>query len=158
DGGKTWDAPRKLADLPGPKSKNPVRTNAHPAEVTYNNPVAISDRDGSVHLLFCLEYMRCFYQRSAEDGLTWSNAIEITNAFESIRRGYAWKVVATGPGHGIQLRNGRLLTPAWLSLGQGPNNHSPSITASVFSDDHGHTWTSAIAIEDTAQTPSPNET
>ena len=25
--------------------------------VTYHNPVLIADRDGTVHMLFCLEYM-----------------------------------------------------------------------------------------------------
>jgi sialidase-1 len=158
DGGKTWDAARNIAEVPGPKSKNPVRTNANPAEITYNNPVAISDRDGSVHLLFCLEYMRCFHQRSEDDGRTWSAPVEITRAFEPLRSEYDWKVVALGPGHGIQLQNGRLLVPAWLSLGSGRNNHSPSLTASLFSDDHGRSWKSCIAIPDSAQTPSPNET
>jgi sialidase-1 len=158
DGGKTWDSPRNVAEVPGPKPKNPVRTNANPSEITYNNPVAIGDRDGTVHFLFCLEYMRCFYQRSEDDGMTWSQPVEITRTFEPLRSEYDWKVLATGPGHGIQLQSGRLLTAAWLSLGQGRNNHSPSITASLFSDDHGRTWKSAIAIRDTAQTPSPNET
>src|SRR5262245_11522222 len=68
DGGKTWSERRKIADVPGPKSKNPValaQQLADPADVTYNNPVAIVDRQTStggksvVHFLFCLEYMRC---------------------------------------------------------------------------------------------------
>src|SRR5262252_10023757 len=68
DNGRTWDSPRRIADVEGPKSKNPValeRKQANPDDVTYNNPVAIADRQtGAVHFLFCLEYARCFYMRS----------------------------------------------------------------------------------------------
>src|SRR6185312_9179104 len=42
DGGKTWDNPRKIADVPGPKTKNPValaQKLANTDDVTYNNPV-----------------------------------------------------------------------------------------------------------------------
>ena len=62
-------------------------------------------------MLFCLEYMRCFYQRSNNDGVTWSKPIEITETFEAFRKDYDWKVLATGPNHGIQLSNGRLIAP-----------------------------------------------
>ena len=112
--------------MDGPKPKNPVRLNANTNEVTYNNPIAIADRDGAVHLPFCLEYMRCFYRRSDDDGVTWSKPVEITDVFEAFRPTFDWRTLATGPGRGIQLRNGRLLAPVWISLGQGGNNHSPS--------------------------------
>ena len=40
-----------------------------PGENTVNNPVAIVDyEDGSLHFLYCLEYMRCFYERGSTDG------------------------------------------------------------------------------------------
>ena len=42
------------------------------AGVTSNNPVAIADRHGAVHFLFCVEYMRVFYMRSDDDGRTFS--------------------------------------------------------------------------------------
>ncbi|MCX6903026.1 MAG: sialidase family protein [Verrucomicrobia bacterium] len=73
DGGKTWSDRRSMADVPGPKTKNPLVLGtklANPADVTYNNPVAIADGNGAVHFLFCLEYMRCFYTRSDDDGMT----------------------------------------------------------------------------------------
>ena len=129
DEGKTWGDPKSIADVPGPKTKNPfslVMKNVDPNDVTYNNPVLIPDRDGTVHMLFCLEYMRCFYQRSADDGVSWSSPIEITAAFEKFRAAYDWKVLATGPDHGIQIKNGRLIVPVWLSTGTGGNAHRPS--------------------------------
>ena len=162
DDGKTWDAPRSIADVPGPKTKNPSALkmkNVDPADVTYNNPVLIADRDGTVHMLFCLEYMRCFYQRSLDDGLTWSTPTEITAAFEGFRKGHDWKVLATGPDHGIQLRNGRLLVPVWISAGTGNNGHHPSVTGTIFSDDHGATWHAGdIAVPTNETWIDPNET
>ena len=55
--------------------------------MTYNNPVLIADRDGTVHMLFCLEYMRCFYQRSTDDGVTWSTPVEITRDVREVPAG-----------------------------------------------------------------------
>lgn len=162
DGGKTWDEPKKLADVPGPKAKNPValaQKLANTDDVTYNNPVMIADTSGAVHLLFCLEYMRCFYARSDDDGKTWAAPREITaTAFDPLKKQYDWKVLATGPGHGIQLKSGRLLVPVWLSLGTGGHAHRPSVVATVFSDDGGKTWQPGeIAIPNTADWVNPNE-
>jgi sialidase-1 len=127
--------------------------------VTYNNPVAITDRDGTVHLLFCLEYARCFYICSKDDGLTWSSPVEITSTFDSYRPEYDWKVLATGPAHGIQLRSGRLVVPVWLSTGTGGHAHRPSVTSTIFSDDGGRTWQRGeIAVPNTEEWIFPNET
>lgn len=159
DGGRTWETPRNIADVAGPKPRNPLRRNAKTNEITYNNPIAIADAAGSVHFLFCLEYRRCFYQRSQDDGVTWSKPVEITRVFEAFRSQFDWRVLATGPGHGVQLRNGRLLAPVWISLGQGANNHSPSRNAAIYSDDHGASWQAGeLALSDTNFTPSANET
>lgn len=162
DDGKTWSAPRSIADVPGPKARNPAALKmkgVDPADVTYNNPVLIADRNGSVHLLFCLEYMRCFHQRSDDDGVTWTAPTEITGAFEGFRKGHDWKVLATGGGHGIQLRNGRLLSPVWISAGTGNNSHHPSVSATIYSDDHGATWHAGdIAVPTNETWIDPNET
>ena len=162
DEGKTWSEPKSIADVPGPKVKNPfslAMKNVDPNDVTYNNPVLIADRDGTVHMLFCLEYMRCFYQRSADDGVSWSTPVEITNAFESFRKNYDWKVLATGPDHGIQIKGGRLIVPVWLSTGTGGNAHRPSVTATIFSDDAGKSWHAGdIAVPCTDDWINPNET
>ena len=49
-------------------------------------------------------------------------------------------MLATGPGHGIQLVSGRLIVPVWLSTGTGGHAHRPSCVAVIYSDDHGKTW------------------
>ena len=161
DEGKTWSRPHSIADVAGPKQKNPFALqmkSVDPDDVTYNNPVLIADRDGPVHMLFCLEYMRCFYQRSDDDGLSWTKPVEVTAAFEAFRPTYDWKVIATGPNHGIQLRSGRLVVPVWLSTGAGGNAHRPSVTATVSSDDRGATWMAGdVAIPCTDEWINPNE-
>ena len=72
DGGKPWGPPRKVVTPPNDVTKNPValaQNLARPGEVTLNNPVAIPDHQtGAVHFLYCVEYARCFYQRSDDDG------------------------------------------------------------------------------------------
>lgn len=162
DDGHTWSEVQKIVQVDGPKEKNPFALRlkrTDPRTVTYNNPVLIPDRDGTIHMLFCLEYMRCFYQRSDDDGVSWSRPVEITQTFEAFRSDYDWKVLATGPNHSIQLTSGRLLVPVWLSTGTGGNAHRPSVTATVYSDDGGQTWQAGeIAVPCTEEFVNPNET
>lgn len=162
NGGRMWSPFRVVASVDGPKRKNPValaQRLAAQGEVTYNNPAAIADRSGAVHFLFCLEYMRAFYIRSDDDGRTFSKPVEITGAFDEFRPEYPWKVLAAGPGHGIQLRSGRLVVPVWLSTGTGGHAHRPSVTSTVYSDDEGRTWKRGdIAVPDTPEFVFPNET
>jgi sialidase-1 len=162
DDGLTWGEAKKIVHVEGPKKKNPFALRlktTDPNSVTYNNPVMIGDRDGTIHMVFCLEYMRAFYQRSDDDGITWSKPVEITKSFEPFREHYPWTVLATGPNHGIQLKNGRLLVPVWLSTGTGGGAHRPSVTATIYSDDAGKTWNaSEIAVPCTDEFVNPNET
>lgn len=162
DEGKTWSTQKSIANVEGQKAKNPLALkmkNVDPNDVTYNNPVLIADKDGTVHMLFCLEYERVFYQRSDDDGLTFSQPTEITSAFEDFKKDYDWKVLATGPNHSIQLKTGRLVVPVWLSSGEGGNAHRPSVTATICSDDQGKTWKAGdIAVPCTDDWINPNET
>jgi sialidase-1 len=162
DGGKTFSDPVVISHVTVPITRSQVaieRKQGKVTDVTYNNPVAIPDRNGVVHFLFCIDYMRVFYMRSSDDGKTFTEPVEITAAFDKFRPEYDWRVVATGPGHGIQLTNGRLVVPIWLALGTRGNGHGPSVDSTVYSDDHGATWhRGEIAVPDTPESPSPNET
>jgi sialidase-1 len=161
DGGKTFSPPTVIAHVTGPIERNPVALEHKlglASDVTYNNPVAIAAKDGSVHFLFCIDYMRVFYMRSDDDGLSFSRPTEITAAAAAFRPEFAWRIIATGPGHGIELDSGRLLVPVWLSLGTGRNGHGDSETATIYSDDRGATWhRGAIAIPNTGEWITPNE-
>lgn len=163
DGGRTFSPTRIIATVPGPHAKNPAalaQKLATEGEVTYNNPAAIAGRKpGVVHFVFCIEYMRAFYLRSDDDGLTFSTPREITSAFEGFRPAYNWRVLATGPGHGIQLRTGRLLIPVWISTATGGHAHRPSVAATIYSDDDGRTWRAGdIALPNQGDWTIPNET
>ena len=140
DGGKTWEIPKHIAHLGDRIEGNPTKKTGGEREQTVNNPVAIIDREtGSIEFLYCVNYARCFSMRSNDDGMTWSKPVEITSAFEPFRSKYDWKVIATGPGHGIQLSKGRLVVPVWLAYGK-LGDHHPSASGTIFSDDHGKTW------------------
>ena len=51
-----------------------------------------------------------------------------------------------------------MLAPVWLSLGTAGNGHHPSVTATIYSDDHGATWHRGdIAVPVMPEFPDPNE-
>jgi sialidase-1 len=101
---------------------------------------------GRVVALFCHDYARVFRMHSDDAGATWSAPTDITAVFAGFRAQYPWRVCATGPGHGLQLRNGRMIVPVWLSDGSGGEfgprhrGHRPSVVTLVYSDDRGDTW------------------
>jgi sialidase-1 len=159
DGGRTWQPATQIAHM-GPRLEgNPRKKQGGEHEQTVNNPVAIVDRaTGAIEFLYCINYARCFSMRSTDDGATWTQPVEITAAFEPFRAKYDWKVIATGPGHGIQLRSGRLVVPIWLAYGK-TGDHAPSAAATIFSDDHGKTWLSGdLAVPNEGSLGNPNET
>jgi len=160
DGGRSWGPPARIAHLGPAVPPNPVapKSRGEGARTT-NNPVAIADRSGAVHMLYGVEYDRCFYMRSDDDGRTFSAPVDVTSAFEGFRPAYDWKVIAVGPGHGVQLASGRLVVAAWMSLGTGGNGHHPSVACTIFSDDGGATWRpGAIVAPATDAHRDPNET
>jgi Neuraminidase (sialidase) len=144
DKGITWSAPVKLVD--GVSTEN-----------TMNNPVMIAEKNSStVHFLYCKEYRQAFYRKSTDDGLTWSEPVEITDAFRE--SSYSWKVIAVGPGHGIQLDNGRLIAAVWMANGEKDTDHSPSGVSTIYSDNSGDTWhLGSVVAENSPQLSSPNE-
>lgn len=160
DGGKTWDAAKHIAHHGARLEGNPhKKKDGGEKEQTVNNPVAIVDRDtGAIEFLYCINYARCYAMRSTDDGVTWSSPVDVTATFEPFRKHYDWKVIATGPGHGIQLKSGRLVVPIWLAYGK-EGDHAPSAAATIYSDDHGKTWIAGdLAVPNNSVFGNPNET
>jgi len=157
DGGRTWEPARQVAHL-GPRlPRNPHlpprkvgKDMGGPDEQTVNNAVVIATRAGPVHLLYCVEYMRCFHVRSDDDGLTWTAPREITAALDAFRPRVDWQAVAFGPGHGIELAGGRLVAPVWMAdyrPGSADRGLLGDGCGTVWSDDGGATWhTGGIAV------------
>lgn len=79
----------------------------------------------------------------------------------TVPKKYNWTLFALGPGHGIELRNGRFVIPVWLANGEG-NHHFPSQVGTLVSDDGGKTWHAGDIIQ-VSENPAdpfacPNET
>jgi len=159
DNGRSWEPAKHIAHLGDRIEGNPHNKTDGDREQTVNNPVAIIDRStGSIEFLYCVNYARCFSMRSMDDGVTWSKPVEITKSFDPFRSKYDWKVIATGPGHGIQLKSGRLVVPVWLAYGK-IGDHAPSAAATIYSDDHGQTWQAGdLAVPNEGEFGNPNET
>ncbi len=158
DGARTFSPARQVAHL-GPRlPRNPHVPESKenkdlggPEEQTVNNPVAIAARDGIVHLIYCVEYMRAFNVRSEDDGKTWSAPVEITAAFDGFRGDLDWQAIATGPGHAVELQSGRLCVPFWMAtyVKGAPLRKA---VGTIFSDDGGQTWQRGdIAVPDASE-------
>lgn len=146
DDGKTWEDIRIIDSNKGA----PV-----------GNPTPIVDSKGTVHLLYQSDYAEAFYTYSDDDGKSWKTSSNITPVFNQFKPEYNWNVIAPGPGHGIQLKNGRLLASVWLanSAKTTPRrSHGPSCVATIYSDDLGKTWNrGAIVADSSAAISNPNE-
>ena len=134
DGGETWSGVEVIADH---------------GEDTIGNPTPVIDRDtGVVWLLLTKnpgdatgKQLMSGYEagtrtvwvtHSRDDGQTWAPATEITASTK--KPGWTW--YATGPGVGIQLRNGRLLIPC----DHRKEDSQLSYSHVIYSDDHGEAW------------------
>lgn len=136
---------RRHLFIPNGAQAGEGETNALTEGATLNNPVLISDGD-TLHLIFHVNYRDVMYTKSTDGGYTWAELRDITYAYRGFD--YDWNVSATGPGHGIVLKDGRLVAPVWLANGEVVSagsedyriQHFPSVAGAVYSDDGGETW------------------
>ena len=167
DGGATWGETELIWGESG--------------DTTIGNPTPIVDRTGIIHLLFCRNNREAvLYTRSDDDGKSWRTPHMITDADgnapapgvqvipdynRTLTRMFGVDVYrfGTGPGHGVQLKSGRLIVPFWMQGSTaepypGPeldpamlteeqltaiNTRDPSLryfAGILYSDDNGATW------------------
>ncbi|MEC3878960.1 sialidase family protein [Parapedobacter sp. 10938] len=110
-------------------------------EVTIGNPVPIADQvTGDIHMIYSRNEREVWYVKSSDDGVTFSAPVNITEAVAELCRntGFNWGKVWTGPGHGLQLADGRLVVPL-KPAGTKQGNASRRVGV-IVSDDHGKTW------------------
>ncbi len=127
----------------------PVETVVDDGNQTCGNPCPIVDRrTGVVVLLFCKnrgsdnegQVLRgevpprsVWVTVSRDDGVTWSKPVEISSQVRKPN----WRWYATGPCHGIQLADGRLVAPCDHSTSNDDKGLHSHV---IFSDDAGATW------------------
>jgi sialidase-1 len=111
---------------------------------SFANPTVLEDRKtGTLFLFYALNHHNdstaVFYIQSTDDGLKWSQPINITLVARKNDKG--WTFHLPGPGHGIQLKNGRLLVPLWhrKAIGFATEKRYYGVNC-LYSDDHGTSW------------------
>lgn len=130
DEGETWSPMGTIASTDG--------------DETVGSPVMIASESGDVHFLYVQDYARAFYRKSADDGQLFGAPVEITSCVERFRAeaDLAWTQWALGPGHGIELGDGRLYVPLWAGRKAGG-----AVTSAIVSSDLGKSWHLAEVIE-----------
>ena len=146
DNAQTWEPMQIIVDT-GPD--------------TDGNPAPVMDRDtGTIWLLFCKNLAdkgedliiegkaprTVWVTSSKDDGETWATPREITDDVKDP----SWTWYATGPNHGIQMTNGRLVIPCDHVQGTASGYHDVQSSVAVlgasghshviYSDDHGKSW------------------
>lgn len=110
----------------------------------YANPTPVVDSyTGGVFLFYAKNYDNAasdvYFINSKDDGKTWSDPTTITSLFDNDP--YQRRFHLPGPGHGITVKNGRLLLQVWhrhtIKLPAGKRVYGVS---TIYSDNKGKTW------------------
>jgi len=80
--------------------------------------------------------------RSDDDGITWSEPINITEQVKQPE----WCLMLQGPGKGITMRDGTLVFAAQFQ--DTPRNGRTPRSTIIYSKDHGRTWKTGTAAHD----------
>jgi sialidase-1 len=134
DNGKTWSPVQLIADFEENTIGNPApvidRKSGDIVLLLTSNPGNVPERQIGAGLSGATRTV--WIMRSSDDGQTWTKPADITASTK--RADWTW--YATGPGNGIQLRDGRLVIPCDHNVAVTKARHSHVIV----SDDGGHTW------------------
>ena len=162
DGGCTWGPMTVVSDNGDATAGNPA-----PVVLPDGTVVLLTTRNGRVSEKEIMsgtvspeDSRRVFVQRSRDNGRTWSPETEITD----VAKGADWRWYATGPGHAIVLRGGRIVVPANHSTAPPAGSTDVGTEAKYYgghdliSDDGGRTWRIGFSEDRTDTTVASNET
>jgi sialidase-1 len=134
DGGKTWTDLQVVA-------KDERNTFGNPCPIVDQTTgtvwLLLTRNDGDAHEGAILRGeappRTVWVTHSADEGVTWTSPKEISAS----ARKEDWRWYATGPGHGIQLRDGTLAAPCNHSLSPDTAEWRSHV---LLSKDHGKSW------------------
>ena len=145
---------RRSEDLGKTWSERITLVEGKQGERVHNIVMLVAGKE-TVHAFWNKSYTRCYHKVSMDGGRTWGAQVDITEAFEAFKPVYPWNVYSIGPGHGIKMKSGRMVVPAWLSC--GGDTHQPSVFACIYSDDNGGTWSPGGILHHGEDIKNPNE-
>lgn len=147
---------RRSTDEGASWSERHLIVSGHEIDVIHNG-ILFADAD-KVHLVYHRNYREAWYVFSKDEGVNWSEPVNISQAYESLRSQYRWTVAAAGPGHGLVTSTGRMIVPVWLAANRANIcDHHPSVVTTLYSDDHGKTWQCGDVIQARSDFVDPNE-
>jgi len=137
DGGKSFDKVQVVATEEGRVCGNPAPVQDRETGTIWL-PFCKNRSDGPEKLIRQGKAPRTVWVTSSDDdGATWAEPREITRDVKLD----TWGWYATGPGHGIQLRGGRLLVACDHTVLEPTDPQKvPSHSHLIYSDDHGASW------------------
>lgn len=155
DKGSTWEAPRPVLDMKNylgqPENKNGV---GDPA-------ILVDDKTGDIYIMGLLahglssgfywhvskpgmkpkETGQLIMTKSSDDGLTWSEPINLTPTLKDP----AWQLMLQGPGAGITTKKGDLVFAFQYKTKKGKGYSAQS--ALLYSKDRGKTWQVSSGVD-----------
>ncbi|XP_056302060.1 sialidase-3.2 [Danio aesculapii] len=142
DGVVEWDMTHewlRSASLPNHRSMNPCPVYERESKTLFlffiTVPVGVSEHK---QIKENKNQARLCYITSKNTGKTWSAVTDLT-ADVIGEQEKNWATFAVGPGHGIQMKSGRLIIPAYtyyFTSGTSPTSYA----FAFYSDDKGSTW------------------
>lgn len=169
DGGRTWTALQTVADADSLQAGNPAPV------VDLTDPVFPAGRiflfynTGNNHEAEVRKghgLREAWYKTSADNGLTWSEAVNITRQVHRPKQSAAdpaynfaedWRSYANTPGHAMQFGQGkyrgRMFVAANHSAGDPQKDFTDYAAHGYYTDDHGKTF----HLSATVAVPGSNE-